>query len=386
MKFVDEAVISVAAGKGGDGVASFLRTRNRPKGGPDGGNGGRGGAVRLVGDAALNTLVDFRFQPRYRAENGRSGGGREKTGADGPGLDIRVPVGTTAIDEETRSVIGDIAGSGDALLVARGGDRGFGNAHFKSSTNRAPRHATRGRPGEARRLRLTLKIVADVGLLGRPNAGKSSLIAAVSASRPKVADYPFTTLIPNLGVVRVGPDASFVMADMPGLIDGASQGAGLGTRFLKHLSRTRLLLHVVDAAPADGADPVAASRAIEAELSAYSAALGERDIWMVASKADLPGAAQTFERLRAAYPERPCFLISSATGSGVRELAGRAMQAIADCAARRAADADFAAAQEDLERRIAGDVLARTYEAESRRLARKKKPPADAQVDWEYRE
>ena len=297
MKFVDEAVIEVYAGNGGDGALSFLRSRNLPRGGPDGGNGGNGGAVNLVGDPALNTLVDFRFAPRYRAENGTNGGSREKTGANGQTLNVRVPVGTTILDEETRSTIGDVARAGEVVLVAKGGERGFGNAHFKSSTNRAPRHTKPGSAGEQRRLRLTLKVVADAGLLGMPNAGKSTLISRVSASKPKVADYPFTTLTPNLGVVRVGQDASFVMADLPGLIPGASQGIGLGFRFLKHLSRARLLLHLVDMAPVDGSDPVANAHAIEAELFAYSDVFREREIWMVATKMDLPEAAAGFAAL-----------------------------------------------------------------------------------------
>ena len=362
MKFVDEAVIEVRAGKGGDGALSFLRTRNLPRGGPDGGNGGVGASVHLIGDAALNTLVDFRFMPRYRAPNGTSGGNREKTGANGATLDIRVPLGTTIIDEETRTAIGDVAHAGETVLVAKGGERGFGNAHFKSSTNRAPRHTTPGRPGEHRRLRLALKVVADAGLLGMPNAGKSTLISRVSASRPKVADYPFTTLTPNLGVVRVDRDASFVMADLPGLIPGASRGVGLGYRFLKHLSRARLLLHLVDAAPVDGSDPVANCRAIEAELFAYSDAFREREIWTVATKMDLPDAEATFERLRACYPDRPCHAISAVTGRGVDDLTAAVMAHVAADRTRLDADPAFAEAQEDFDRRIGEDVLERVFE------------------------
>ncbi|NNC54133.1 MAG: GTPase ObgE, partial [Pseudomonadales bacterium] len=242
MKFVDEASITVTAGKGGNGCLSFRREKYIPKGGPDGGDGGDGGSIYLVADAALNTLVDFRYQPRYRAESGRSGQGSNCTGAAGQDKLLAVPIGTTVIDEETSEVIGDLQTADDRLLVAKGGHHGLGNTRFKSSTNRAPRQTTTGADGESRKLRLELKILADVGLLGMPNAGKSSLIAAVSAARPKIADYPFTTLVPNLGVVSVAAHRSFVMADIPGLIAGAAEGAGLGIRFLKHLTRTRLLL------------------------------------------------------------------------------------------------------------------------------------------------
>ena len=356
MKFVDEAVIEVEAGKGGDGTLSFHRGPNVPKGGPDGGNGGDGGDVRLVGDAALNTLVDFRFMPRCRAENGRAGGGRDKTGASGPTLDVRVPVGTTIIDEATGTTIGDVAAPDVSVTVARGGSRGYGNAHFKSSTNRAPRKTTPGSPGENRRLRLTLNVIADVGLLGMPNAGKSTLIARVSASKPKIADYPFTTLVPNLGVVRVGEDASFVMADVPGLIPGASSGAGLGYRFLKHLSRTRLLLHLVDAAPVDGSDPVENCRGIEEELYAYSSAFRQRDVWMVATKMDLTGSEGVLGRLEDAFPDRRRFAISAVTGRGLDDLIGAAMVWVSRYRTRMADDAEFAARERELTDLVADDV------------------------------
>ena len=362
MKFVDEAVIEVTAGKGGDGALSFLRSRNLPRGGPDGGNGGNGGAVNLVGDGALNTLVDFRFMPRYRAENGDSGAGRDKTGASGADLDIRVPVGTTIIDEETRAEIADVTRADEVVLVARGGERGLGNAHFKSSTNRAPRRTTSGTPGEHRRLRLTLKVVADAGLLGMPNAGKSTLISRVSASRPKVADYPFTTLTPNLGVVRVDDEASFVLADLPGLIAGASAGAGLGFRFLKHLSRAPLLLHLVDAAPLDGSDPAANARAIEAELFAYSGAFRERDIWTVANKLDLPGADAGHAALKAAFPDRPCFAVSAVTGRGIDALNHAVMAHVASHRQRLADDDGFANAERDVDGRLGHAVLAHGFE------------------------
>ena len=357
MKFVDEAVIEVAAGKGGDGALSFHRARNVPKGGPDGGNGGVGGDVYLLGDAALNTLVDFRFTPRYRAANGTAGGGRERTGANGEALDIPVPIGTSIIDDDTRGTIGDMGTQGERLLVARGGKRGFGNAHFKSSTNRAPRVATPGQQGEARRLRLALRVIADVGLLGMPNAGKSTLISRVSASKPKIADYPFTTLVPNLGVVQGGTDSSFVMADVPGLIPGASAGAGLGFRFLKHLSRTRLLLHLVDGLPMDESDPVANARAIEDELFAYSDGFRQRDIWMVVTKLDLPGATATFERLQRAFSQRPSYAISALSGSGVSALVGAVASYAAHYRQRLANDAEFAGRERELMRRMGDDMF-----------------------------
>lgn len=356
MKFVDEAVIEVAAGKGGDGCVSFHRGPNLPKGGPDGGDGGRGGDVRLVGDAALNTLVDFRFMPQCRAQSGRAGGGRGKTGASGAVLDVRVPVGTAIIDEETGTTIGDVTAPDQVVTVAEGGARGFGNAHFKSSTNRAPRKTTPGSPGESRRLRLTLNVIADVGLLGMPNAGKSTLISRVSASQPKIADYPFTTRVPNLGVVRVGDDASFVMADVPGLIPGASRGAGLGYRFLKHLSRTQLLLHLVDASPSDGSDPVANCRQIEKELHAYSRAFRDLDVWTVATKMDLPGADRAWPRLEKAYPDRPRFAVSAVTGLGIDDLIRAVMAWVSRYRDRMRTDAGFARRERERNERVVDDV------------------------------
>lgn len=368
MKFVDEAVIDVEAGKGGDGCLSFARQRNRPRAGPDGGDGGHGGSVRLVGDAGLNTLVDFRATPRFRAAAGHPGRGRGMTGTSGETLDIGVPLGTTVVDTETRAAIGDVAEPGQALLVARGGKRGLGNLRFKSSTNRAPRQTTLGQRGERRCLRLELQVLADVGLLGLPNAGKSTLLGRVSAAKPRVADFPFTTLTPNLGVVRVGASASFVMADMPGVIAGASQGAGIGFLFLKHLTRAPLLLHLVDAAPGDGTDPVANSQAVEAELRAYSSALGRREIWMVATKRDLPGAQAAVRKLRAHYRQRPCHAISAVDGTGVAGLVGAVMAHVAERRRRLLADADFAAAERERQRHVGADVLARGFEprAESR--------------------
>ena len=288
MKFVDEAAIIVEAGAGGNGCLSFRREKYIPRGGPDGGDGGDGGDVVLCADASLNTLVDFRFRRRFRAERGRHGQGKDRTGRSGADLRVPVPAGTVVVAADSGETLGELTASGEEMTVARGGRRGLGNARFKSSTNRAPRRTTEGSPGECRELLLELKLLADVGLVGMPNAGKSTLIRAVSAARPKVADYPFTTLIPNLGVVRRGPDRSFVMADIPGLVEGASDGAGLGIRFLRHLSRTRVLLHLVDVAAAlGGADPVEQVHVIERELAGFDPDLARRERWLVPTKLDL---------------------------------------------------------------------------------------------------
>ena len=288
MKFVDEASITVQAGAGGNGCLSFRREKYIPRGGPDGGDGGDGGDVVLYADPNLNTLVDFRFRRRFQAERGRHGQGKDRTGRSGADLRIQVPVGTVVIAADSGETIGELIAVGDEMVVARGGRHGLGNARFKTSTNRAPRRTTDGSPGESLELHLELKLLADVGLVGMPNAGKSTLIRAVSAARPRVADYPFTTLIPNLGVVRLGPDRSFVMADIPGLIEGASGGAGLGIRFLRHLSRTRVLLHLVDVAAAfEGTDPIEHVGIIERELIAFDPDLAARERWLVPAKLDL---------------------------------------------------------------------------------------------------
>jgi GTPase len=287
MKFVDEAKIEAHAGKGGDGGLSFRREKYVERGGPNGGDGGDGGSVYFVADAALNTLVDFRFKRIFKAKNGTQGMGADRTGAKGDDLYIPVPVGTVVFDGETDELIGDLVEAGVELKVAQGGFHGLGNARFKTSVNRAPRQTTKGSPGDFRRLRMELKVLADVGLLGMPNAGKSTFIRAVSAARPKVADYPFTTMTPNLGVVRVGVDKSFVIADIPGLIEGAAEGAGLGIQFLKHLSRTEVLLHLVDVAPIDDSDPVESFRAIENEMRKYGDELLSKPRWLVLNKIDL---------------------------------------------------------------------------------------------------
>ncbi len=288
MKFVDEATIRVFAGDGGNGSVSFRREKFIPFGGPDGGDGGSGGSVWLVADEGLNTLIDFRHQRSYRAQRGENGMGRQMAGKGGADEMIRVPVGTVVINVDTDEQIGDLAVHGQRLLVAEGGHGGQGNVHFKTSVNRAPRRSMPGSTGEERELKLELKVLADVGLLGFPNAGKSTLIRAVSAATPKVADYPFTTLQPHLGVVRIETDRSFVIADIPGLIEGASDGSGLGVQFLKHVARTRLLLHVVDIAPLDGiTDPVTEIRAIENELKSFDPRLLKRPRWLVFNKIDL---------------------------------------------------------------------------------------------------
>jgi GTP-binding protein len=287
MKFVDEASIRVEAGKGGDGCVSFRREKYIPKGGPDGGDGGDGGSVYLVGDENLSTLADFRFTRRFKAENGQPGRGRNCTGKSGDDLYLKVPLGTIVTEQDTEEIMGEVIKHEQVFKVAQGGRHGTGNTAFKSSTNRAPRQFTKGTPGEAHQLKLELKVLADVGLLGLPNAGKSTFIRAVSSAKPKVADYPFTTLYPNLGVVSIEPGRSFVVADIPGIIEGAAEGAGLGIQFLKHISRTRLLLHIVDVAPLDGTDPVESVKTIEAELVKYSNDLSGYTRWLVLNKIDL---------------------------------------------------------------------------------------------------
>jgi GTP-binding protein len=325
MKFVDEATIKVHAGNGGRGMVSFRREKFIPFGGPDGGDGGDGGSVVLVAKQGLNTLADFRYQRSFKAPNGEPGGSADCSGRGGEDLEIAVPVGTVVYDVDTEEMLGDLTLEGARLLVAKGGKGGLGNQRFKSSTNRTPRKATPGYPGEKRELRLELKLLADVGLLGLPNAGKSTLISAVSAARPKIADYPFTTLHPNLGVVYVGTHQSFVMADIPGVIEGAAEGAGLGLRFLKHLQRTRLLLHLVDIAPPDpAADPVADVRSIAAELRKFSPELAQRERWLVLNKIDLMEPAEAEKRckeiVRRLRWKGPVYRISGATRQGTQEL------------------------------------------------------------------
>lgn len=299
MKFVDEATIDVAAGHGGAGCVSFRREKFIPFGGPNGGDGGRGGSIYAVGDLNLNTLIDYRYARRHEAKNGEPGRGSDQFGAAADDITLRMPVGTILKDQQTGEVVAELLTPGEKVLICKGGDGGFGNLHFKSSTNRSPRQKTPGWPGESRKLKLELRVLADVGLLGMPNAGKSTLIAAISNARPKIADYPFTTLHPNLGVVRAGPERSFVVADIPGLIEGAAEGAGLGHQFLRHLQRTHLLLHVVDMAPFDDSvDPVAQARAIVAELKKYDPALARKPRWLVLNKMDMVPDDERAERVK----------------------------------------------------------------------------------------
>lgn len=339
MKFVDEAVIDVAAGHGGAGCVSFRREKFIPFGGPNGGDGGRGGSVWVVADRNINTLIDYRYARRHEAASGEPGRGADQFGAAGADIELRMPVGTIVTDLDAGTVLVELLEHGQRALLAKGGDGGFGNLHFKSSTNRSPRQKTPGWPGEARKLRLELRVLADVGLLGMPNAGKSTLVAAVSNARPKIADYPFTTLYPRLGVVRLGPERSFVIADIPGLIEGASEGAGLGHQFLRHLQRSRLLLHLVDAAPLDeDTDPVVQVRAITAELKKYDPTLAAKPRWLVFNKIDMVPAAER-ERLIAGWVRRlrwkgPVFAISALAREGLQPLLE---QAYAHVAAERKA-------------------------------------------------
>ena len=335
MKFFDEALIDISAGKGGAGSVSFRREKFIPFGGPNGGDGGRGGSVWAVADLNINTLIDYRYTRRFDAKNGEPGRGSDQFGAAGADIEMRMPVGTIISDAETGEVLVELLEHGQRALLAKGGDGGFGNLHFKSSTNRSPRQKTPGWPGEARKLKLELRVLADVGLLGMPNAGKSTFIAAVSNARPKIADYPFTTLHPNLGVVRVGPERSFVIADIPGLIEGASEGAGLGHQFLRHLQRTRLLLHIVDAAPFDAdTDPVAQARAIVAELKKYDPKLHAKPRWLVFNKLDMVPAAERESRI-ADYVRRlrwkgEVFAISALAREGLQPLLERIQNHVAD--------------------------------------------------------
>ena len=325
MKFVDEAYIDVVAGNGGSGCISFRREKFIPFGGPNGGDGGKGGSVYAVADRNLNTLVDYRFSRRHEARNGEQGRGSDQFGAAADDILLRMPVGTIVSDVETGEIVAELLVPGEPVRLAKGGDGGFGNLHFKTSTNRAPRKKTPGWPGEQRKLKLELRVLADVGLLGMPNAGKSTLIAAISNARPKIADYPFTTLHPHLGVVRVAPEKSFVVADIPGLIEGAAEGAGLGHQFLRHLQRTRLLLHLVDFAPfEEGVDPVAQAKAIVAELKKYDQTLHDKPRWLVLNKVDMIPAEEREQKVKD-FVKRfkwkgPVFQISALTREGCEGL------------------------------------------------------------------
>lgn len=324
MKFVDEATILVVAGDGGNGCVSFRREKYIPRGGPDGGDGGDGGDVYLIADENLNTLIDYRFEKSFRAERGQNGQSRDCTGKRGKDIEVKVPVGTRVIDQGTGETLGDMTRHGQKLMVGKGGWHGLGNTRFKSSVNRSPRQKTMGTPGEKRDLQLELMLLADVGMLGLPNAGKSTFIRAVSAAKPKVADYPFTTLVPSLGVVRMDSEQSFVVADIPGLIEGAAEGAGLGIRFLKHLERCRVLLHLIDIDPIDESDPVENARIILGELEKYSEKLFNKPRWLVFNKIDLINEEEAQSRAKAVAEalgwEDKYYLISAASQTGVKEL------------------------------------------------------------------
>ena len=345
MKFVDEATIKVHAGKGGNGCLSFRREKYIPKGGPDGGDGGDGGSVILVAAEGLNTLIDFRYTRNFKAQAGQQGSSAECTGRGGDDLLLQVPVGTTVIDNETGDVMGDLTELDQQLKVAQGGFHGLGNTRYKSSTNRAPRQTSPGQDGEVREIKLELKVLADVGLLGLPNAGKSTFIRSVSAARPKVADYPFTTLVPNLGVVGMSGDKSFVIADIPGLIEGASEGAGLGIRFLKHLTRTRLLLHLVDMMPYDGSTPGQNARVIESELEAFSPTLAAGDRWLVLNKIDLlpedEVEGQCQQVVDALGWEGPVFRMSGLASQGTKALCAAIMDYIDEHRQQEEADPEL---------------------------------------------
>ncbi|OWL89885.1 Obg family GTPase CgtA [Halopseudomonas aestusnigri] len=381
MKFVDEVAITVKAGDGGNGCMSFRREKFIPKGGPDGGDGGDGGSIYLEADPNLNTLVDYRYTRRFNAQRGENGRGSDCTGAKGEDMVLPVPVGTTVIDAGTQEIIGDLTEAGQRLLVAQGGFHGLGNIRFKSSVNRAPRQTTQGSLGELRDLKLELKVLADVGLLGLPNAGKSTFIRSVSAAKPKVADYPFTTMVPNLGVVDVGQLRSFVIADIPGVIAGAADGAGLGTRFLKHLSRTRLLLHLVDMAPLDQSDPVEAVETIIHELGKFSPSLTLRERWLVLNKCDqlLEDEQQAIlddvvERLEW---EGPVYVISASERLGTAELAKDVMNWLDEREHRLVEDEEYAAEMAELDQRIEDEARAHIQNLDDRRALRKQGISAD---------
>jgi GTPase len=385
MKFVDEAEIFVEAGKGGNGCLSFLREKFIEKGGPDGGDGGDGGSLYLVADPALNTLVDFRYQPRYQAEAGQKGGKRNRTGASGEDLEVKVPVGTSVLVADTDEVIGDLVTAGQRLLVAQGGKKGLGNTRFKSSINRAPRKTTNGTPGEGRRLFLQLKVLADVGLLGLPNAGKSTLIRAVSSAKPKVADYPFTTLVPNLGVIRLNTERSFVMADIPGLIPGAADGAGLGIRFLKHLSRSRVLLHLLDVAPYDGSDPAESAAAIIEELEKFSSVLAQKERWLILNKVDMLPEQEVDsvcdELIKKLKWQGKVFKVSALTRAGTAELCEAVMTLIESRNTRITEDETYRLEELELQQQM--DYEIRRSIERSRALWREKRKDQKGQQDDE---
>ena len=386
MKFVDEASIKVHAGKGGNGCLSFRREKYIPRGGPDGGDGGDGGSVILVGTEGLNTLIDFRYTRNFKAENGQQGSSAECTGRGGEDLVLPVPVGTTVIDEETGDVLGDITELDQQLKVAQGGYHGLGNTRYKSSTNRAPRQTSPGKEGEVRELKLELKVLADVGLLGLPNAGKSTFIRSVSAARPKVADYPFTTLVPNLGVVGMSGDKSFVVADIPGLIEGASEGAGLGVRFLKHLTRTRLLLHLVDMMPYDGSTAGENAEVIEQELEKFSPTMAAGDRWLVLNKVDLLPEDEVDARCKEVVEhlnwQGPVFRMSGLASQGTKDLCAAIMDYIDEQRQQESVDPELAEQAEERRAEMQAEARSRIEQlAEARKQARKKAKQQDSDDD-----
>ena len=388
MKFVDEATIKVHAGKGGNGCLSFRREKYIPHGGPDGGDGGDGGSVFLLAKEGLNTLIDFRYTRNFKAQNGQQGTSAECTGKGGDDLVLDVPIGTTVIDMETGDVLGDLTEIDQKLKVAQGGFHGLGNTRYKSSTNRAPRQTSPGKEGDVRELKLELKVLADVGLLGLPNAGKSTFIRSVSAARPKVADYPFTTLIPNLGVVGMSGDKSFVVADIPGLIEGASEGAGLCIRFLKHLTRTRLLLHLVDMMPYDGSTPEHNARVIEKELKTFSSTLSDQDRWLVLNKVDLIPEDEVQDACQKVVTalswEGPVFYISGLASVGTKSLCATIMDYIDDKRQQEEADPELLVLADHQRQIIQAEARDRIEDlAIMRRQSRQKSKIDDDEDDYD---
>ena len=385
MKFVDEATIKVHAGKGGNGCLSFRREKYIPHGGPDGGDGGDGGSVFLLAKEGLNTLIDFRYTRNFKAQNGQQGTSAECTGKGGDDLVLEVPIGTTVIDMETGDVLGDLTQIDQRLKVAQGGFHGLGNTRYKSSTNRAPRQTSPGKEGDVRELKLELKVLADVGLLGLPNAGKSTLIRSVSAARPKVADYPFTTLIPNLGVVGMSGDRSFVVADIPGLIEGASEGAGLGIRFLKHLTRTQLLLHLVDMMPYDGSTPEHNARVIEKELKTFSSTLSDQDRWLVLNKVDLIPEDEVEEACQKVVTalswEGPVFYVSGLASVGTKSLCAKIMDYIDEKRQQEEADPELLVLADQQRQKIQAEARDRIEDLAIMRRESRQKSKIDEDED-----